>query len=60
MSLDITNKSDENKIVFIRNIISQKRIPANFVPLQNSYQNKIFFRENGEQREWERGFIRKK
>lgn len=52
MRLDIKDESDENKIVFIRNIISQKGIPANFVPLQNSYQNKIFLRENGEQREW--------
>lgn len=50
--VDIGNESDGNKIEFIENIISREGIPANFVPLANTYQNKIFFRADGMQREW--------
>lgn len=52
ISTDITNKSDEQKVVFIKNTLSQQEIPANFVPLPNSKLENIFFRENGERREW--------
>lgn len=49
---DIKNKSDEQKVVFIKNTLSQREIPGNFVRLQNSKPEKNFFRENGERREW--------
>lgn len=49
---DIRTECDEVKVGFITNIISQKGIPANFVPIPKSYPNKIFFREDGTQREW--------
>lgn len=48
----IRNKSDEQKVIFIKNVISQKGIPVNFVAFEKSYANKIFFRENEVQREW--------
>lgn len=48
----IRNKSDADKVVFIKNIISQKGIPVNFSAFQNSYVHKIFFRDDGEQRDW--------
>lgn len=48
----IRNKSDEDEIAFIENVVSRKGIPANFVPFQRSYPNKIFYKEDGEQREW--------
>lgn len=51
-SSEIRSQSDENKVVFIKNIISQKGIPANFVPLQYSCQNKIFFGADNKKREW--------
>lgn len=48
----IRNKSDGDKVVFIKSIISQKGIPASFGGYQNSYVHKIFFRDDGEQRDW--------
>lgn len=51
----IRNKSDENKVAFITNTITEKGIPAHFEPLPNSYERKIFFRRKDgteEQREW--------
>lgn len=46
------NKSYEENIVFIKNTLSQQGIPANFVPLQHTNAEKVFFRENGERFEW--------
>lgn len=51
-SREIRNKRDTHKIDFIESIISQKGIPDNFVPLPRSFPNKIFFKDDGEQREW--------
>lgn len=49
---DMRNRSDHDKINFIDITISQKDIPKNFVPLPKSNSEKIFFRENGEKREF--------
>lgn len=52
---EIRSKNNEMKCAFIKNVISQTGIPANFTPLPRSSQNKIFHRINGneeEYREW--------
>lgn len=52
----IRNKNVETKVAFVKDHISHKEIPANFIPLPRTYENKIFFRINdnneNEYREW--------
>lgn len=52
MSLEIRDKTDRDKIISIKNVTSQTGIPSNFTPLPRSNANKIFFKTNGQQREW--------
>lgn len=42
-SANIRNKSDEIKVNFIKNVLSQTGIPQNFIALPKSNENKIFF-----------------
>lgn len=49
---EIRDRSKQEKLDFISNVLSQTELPLDFIPIAKSNANKIFFRNNGERRDW--------
>lgn len=49
---EIRDRSKQEKLDFMSNVLSQTELPSDFIPIARSNTNKIFFRNNGERRDW--------
>lgn len=56
-SVGIRNQNIEIKVAFAKNVISQKDIPAEFVPIPRSCPEKIFYRINDDGEKQRREYI---